>query len=202
MAQTSAGLNNSYGLGNGVTPHYAITYDNSLSAADGKNRANAPIADCEADYTWMSNLFGNIGVPFSVPMPVQLEPGPYAGASWPNQPPITVTPGNGQPIDLVRYLVVSEVVEMMMKQKDNGWGYSFGDANEGSKGEALSRFLGSQVPERWRIRRRSNWTRRRAPRSAPRWRAINSPTPTGACSPTTANRGASSCAASARPPHG
>jgi hypothetical protein len=36
MAQTSSGLDNSYGLGAGVTPHYAITYDDSLSQADGE----------------------------------------------------------------------------------------------------------------------------------------------------------------------
>ena len=142
MTQTSNGLNNNFGLGNGVTTHYAITYDDSLSAADGQNRANALIGACEGDFTWMSNLFANIGIPFSLPVSVQLVPGGYAGAGW--GPPITVRPGNGQPIDLVRYLLVSEVVEMMMKQKANGWGYSFGDGNEGSKGEALSRFLGFQ----------------------------------------------------------
>jgi hypothetical protein len=142
MTQTSSNLNNSYGLGAGVTAHYAITYDDSLSTADGQNRGNALIAACEGDYTWMSNLFGGIGIPFSLPVSVQLVPGPYAKAGW--GPPISVQPGNGQPIDLVRYLLVSEVVEMMMDKKGNGWGYSFGDTNEGSKGEALSRFLGYQ----------------------------------------------------------
>src|SRR5947207_1900730 len=141
MAQTTTGLNDT-GLGAGVTTHYAITYDDALSAADGKNRGNALMAVCENDFTWMSNLFGNIGIPFSLPVSVQLVTGGYAGAGW--GPPITVKPGNGQPIDLVRYLLVSEVVEMMMDKKANGWGYSFGDSNEGSKGEALSRFLGFQ----------------------------------------------------------
>jgi len=46
---------------------------------------------------------------------VQLVTGAYAGAGW--GPPITVKPGNGQPLDLVRYLLVSEVVEMMMDKK-------------------------------------------------------------------------------------
>ena len=142
MAQTQTGLNNNYGLGNGITTHYTISYDTTLSQADGKTRANALIGACEGDYTWMSNLFGGTGIPFSLPVSVQLVPGAYAGAGW--GPPITVTPGNGQPIDLVRYLLVSEVVEMMMDQRANGWGYSFGDGNEGSKGEALSRFLGFQ----------------------------------------------------------
>jgi hypothetical protein len=140
MGQTQNNLNNNFGLGAGVTPHYTISYDDSLSIADGQNRANALIGACEGDFTWMSNLFGNIGIPFGLPVSVQLVTGPYAGAGW--GPPITVKPGNGQPIDLVRYLLVSEVVEMMMDKKANGWGYSFGDGNEGSKGEALSRFLG------------------------------------------------------------
>ncbi len=134
MAQTQNNLNNNYGLGDGITPHYSISYDDSLSAADGVNRANGLIGACEGDFTWMSNLFGNIGIPFTLPVSVQLSTGGYAGAGW--GPPITVTPGDGQPLDLVRYLLVSEVVEMMMDQKANGWGYSFGDGNEGSKGEA------------------------------------------------------------------
>lgn len=144
MGQTQNNLNNNFGLGAGITPHYSISYDNALSAADGVNRANALIGVCEADFTWMSNLFGNIGTPFSLPIGVQLDTGAYAGAGWPGSPPISVTPGNGQPLDLVRYLLVSEMVEMMMDKKANGWGYSFGDGNEGSKGEALSRFLGFQ----------------------------------------------------------
>ncbi|MBV8682864.1 MAG: hypothetical protein JO111_08330 [Caulobacteraceae bacterium] len=142
MTQTNANLNNNFGLGAGITPHYAITYDDSLSTADGQDRANALIGDCEGDFTWMSNLFGNIGIPFSFPVSLQISPGSYASAGW--GPPITLTPGNGQPEVLLRYLVVSEVTEMMMDKKANGWGYSFGDSNEGSKGEALSRFLGFQ----------------------------------------------------------
>jgi hypothetical protein len=142
MTQTNANLNNNYGLGLGITPHYQVTYDDSLSTADGQDRANVLIGACEGDYTWMSSLFGNIGIPFSLPVSLQITPGSYASAGW--GPPITLTPGNGQPAVLLRYLVVSEVVEMMMDQKANGWGYSFGDSNEGSKGEALSRFLGYQ----------------------------------------------------------
>lgn len=139
MAQTDTGLNDT-GLGRGKTTHYAITYDDSLSTADGRDRANALMAACESDYSWMATFFPGLSLPFSLPIDVQLVTGPYAGAGW--GPPITVKPGNGEPIDLVRYLLVSEVVEMFMKSKANGWGYSFGDSNEGSKGEALSRYLG------------------------------------------------------------
>jgi hypothetical protein len=126
----------------GVTDQYAIAYDASLSAADGVNRGNALIAHCDADFAQMNALFGNIGTPFAAPIAVNLSAGVWAGAGWPNTPPIGVTPGNGSSGDLVRYLLVSEVVEMLMKQQGAGWGYSYGDTNEGSKGEALSRFLG------------------------------------------------------------
>jgi hypothetical protein len=139
MGQTDTGLTNN-GPGKGITTHYAITYESTLAAADGKDRGNGLMLHCEGDYTWMSGWFGGISLPFTLPVSVQLSAGGYAGAGW--GPPITVTPGNGSSLDLVRYLLVSEVVEMMMKSKDNGWGYSFGDGNEGSKGEALSRFLG------------------------------------------------------------
>jgi hypothetical protein len=142
MTQTDYGLNNPYNLGRGVTPHYKITYDDSLSQADGQDRANALMAACEEDYSQMSNWFGGISLPFSLPVAVQMVPGAYAGAGW--GPPITLTPGDGSAIDLVRYLLVSEVVEMFMKSKNNGWGFGFGDTNEGSRGEALSRFLGFQ----------------------------------------------------------
>ena len=124
----------------GVTDQYAIAYDASLSAADGVNRGNALIAHCDADFVQMNALFGNIGTPFSSPIQVNLSAGPYAGAGW--GPPIAVTPGNGSSGDLVRYLLVSELVEMFMQQQGAGWGYSYTDTNEGSKGEALSRFLG------------------------------------------------------------
>ena len=142
MAQTNSGLNNPFGLGKGISTHYAITYDDSLSAADGQDRANGLLAVCENDYNWMSGYFGGISLPFSLPIAVQITPGSYAKAGW--GPPITLQPGNGSKLDLVRYLLVSEVVEMFMKSEANGWGYSFSDGNEGSKGEALSRFLGYQ----------------------------------------------------------
>jgi hypothetical protein len=41
-------------------------------------------------------------------------------------------PGNDQPIALVRYLLVPEVVDMM-QQKDSGRDHSYGDSNEGTK---------------------------------------------------------------------
>jgi hypothetical protein len=44
MAFITTGLTNG-----GVTTHYQISYQDTFSAADGKDRANALIAVCEAD---------------------------------------------------------------------------------------------------------------------------------------------------------
>ena len=134
----------------GITTHFAITYDQSFNpgdSADGMDRGNALLAVVEGDYTVMSNWFRGISLPFSLPIPLQIGTGAYAGAGWQNPPnlsTVTLNPGNGEKLDLVRYLVVSEITEQFMLKKANGWGYSFGDGNEGSKGEGLSRFLGFQ----------------------------------------------------------
>ena len=138
MAFITTGLTNG-----GLTTHYQVEYDDSLSTADGKDRANALIAACEADFTLMSGWFGGIPLTVGTPITVKIASGPYASAGW--GPPITLTPGNGSNLGLVRYLLVSEVVEMFMLAQstaaNRGW---FGVGNEGSAGEGLSRFLAAQ----------------------------------------------------------
>ena len=134
MAFITTGLTNG-----GLTTHYQIKYDDSLSQADGLDRANALIGVCEADFTLMSGWFGNIALTIATPITVQISPGPYASAGW--GPPIRLTPGNGSNLTLVRYLLVSEVTEMFMLAQNKGW---FGSGNEGSAGEGLSRFLAAQ----------------------------------------------------------
>ncbi len=70
-------------------------------------------------------------------------------ASWVDfSPTVTVKAvGFGAPeqgLDFVRYLLVSEVTEMFMASKDNGWHEHrtlLTEGDEGSKGEGLSRFL-------------------------------------------------------------
>ncbi len=74
-----------------------------------------------------------------IPVTVQIAPGAYASAGW--GPPITLKPGDGSSIEVVRYLLVSEVTEMFMLAQNKGW---FGAGNEGSAGEGLSRFLAGQ----------------------------------------------------------
>lgn len=64
------------------------------------------------------------------------------GASWQKTGSslvVTINPAGG-PATLVRYLLVSEMVEQFMRAQGRGW---FGQGTEGSQGEGLSRFLGA-----------------------------------------------------------
>ncbi len=134
MTLVTTGLTNG-----GATTHYRIQYDDSLTAANGRDRANALIAVCEADYNLIAGWFGGIALTVATPITVNISPGPYASAGW--GPPIRLTPGDGSSVALVRYLLVSEVTEMFMLAQNKGW---FGAGNEGSAGEGLSRFLAGQ----------------------------------------------------------
>ena len=125
----------------GSTTHYRISYDDSLAAADGSARALALLGVCEQDYAIMSDWFGGIGLPFSLPIEVHIDPGPYASAGW--GPPISLRPGNGSGLDVVRYLLVAQVVEMFMLAQNKGW-FAADGSNEGSAGEGLSRVLSAE----------------------------------------------------------
>ena len=125
----------------GSTTHYRISYDDSLNSADGLQRANALLGVCEQDYAIMSDWFGGISLPYSLPIEVYIDPGGYASASW--GPPISLKPGNGSGLNVVRYLLVAEVVEMLMLAQNKGWFASDG-SNEGSAGEGLSRVLSAE----------------------------------------------------------
>ncbi len=134
MSYTTVGLTNG-----GRTAHYQIQYDDTLPQADGMDRANGLIAACEDDYALVSGWFDDIALTVGIPVTVQIAPGAYASAGW--GPPITLKPGDGSSIEVVRYLLVSEVTEMFMLAQNKGW---FGAGNEGSAGEGLSRFLAGQ----------------------------------------------------------
>jgi len=152
MAFTSAGLTN-----NGRTTHYQIQYDDSFSTVDGRDRANVLLASCEADFLLMSSWFAGVNLIFSYPIPVQIA-NDVGGAGWSDPPDwevevihpstvITIKPGTGTSAALIRYLLVSEVTEMFMASQKKGWFEDtslFSGADEGSKGEGLSRFLGAQ----------------------------------------------------------
>jgi hypothetical protein len=104
--------------------------------------------------------FAGVDFKFSYRINVELH-NAGGGAGWETPPDIatwvwfhpTVTvkavgsPPPEQGLDYVRYLLVSEVTEMCMASKDNGWFEHttlLTSGDEGSKGEGLSRFLGHQ----------------------------------------------------------
>ena len=142
MALTSSGLTSG-----GITSHYRFQYDDSLSAPVNPGgpepaRTNAVIAACENDFNLMSGWFGNIAldVNFTIPVNVSQNGG---GASWRlggGNLTVTINPSNGA-ASLVRYLLVSEMVEQFMRAQGRGW---YGSGTEGSEGEGLSRFLAAQ----------------------------------------------------------
>jgi hypothetical protein len=125
----------------GSTTHYAISYDDSLSQANGPDRAAQLLAVCEQDYNLMATWFPGQSIPYSLPVAVNIIPGGYAGASW--GPPISLRPGDGSGIAVVRYLLVAEVVEMFMLAQNKGW-FAADGTNEGAAGEGLSRYLSTE----------------------------------------------------------
>jgi hypothetical protein len=134
--QTNAGL-----TGGGATANYNLFYDASLSAAAGKNIANGLTGGvADGDFNIMNGWFGNPGLG-TVTVTIGATSG---GAAWSGSTMATFM-GGAPSVAFARYLMTSEVVEMFMAGKANGWGYSDGDSDEGSKGEGLSRFLGFQM---------------------------------------------------------
>jgi hypothetical protein len=125
----------------GSTTHYSISYDDSLSQSDGPDRGRNLLAICEHDYNLMAGWFPGLSIPFTLPVSVNIVPGGYAGAGW--GPPISLRPGNGSGLDVVRYLLVAEVVEMFMLAQNKGW-FAPDGSNEGAAGEGLSRFLSTE----------------------------------------------------------
>ena len=131
--------------GGGVTTHYAFAYDSALqnTAANPSGpepaRTNALIAAAESDYNLMADWFGGIGLPFSLPVSVNIA-NLGGGAHW--GPPITLDPGS-EDANYCRYLMVSEVTEMFMLSQNKGW-FAPDGSNEQSCGEGLSRFLAQQ----------------------------------------------------------
>jgi hypothetical protein len=143
MALTTNGLTNG-----GVTAHYNFSYDDSFAGPGGAEpaRTNAVIAQCENDYNLMSGWFG--GSVNVTGMTVQVTATNGVGASWggsATSSTITLQDAQGTSFRFnpayLRYLLIAEVTEIFMMAQNIGW---FQSGNEGSKGEGLSRFLGSQ----------------------------------------------------------
>jgi hypothetical protein len=145
MTQVNTGLNDPFGHGKGHSQNFILTYDSTLASADGQDRTNALLATIDNDFNKIASWFPGTTFPWTFPVTIQVAAGATSGAAWgPPLPPSTIvlTPGNGEPVNFLRYLLASELPELFMAAKKNGWGYSYGDSgDEGSKGEALSRFL-------------------------------------------------------------
>jgi len=152
MSFTKTGLPNG-----GQTAHYEIRYDNSLSQADGLDRAIGLMAKCEQDFALMKQWFGGRDLTVASPIPVHIENATDVAANtvipsgiqilFGADALITLQPQSGMSVDVLRYLLVSEVTELFMLSQDRGWfqGHTFFQGgDEGSKGEGLSQFLAVQ----------------------------------------------------------
>jgi hypothetical protein len=150
MGFTSRGLPNG-----GHTQHYAISYDEALSRADGLDRTIDLQAACEQDLALIRRWFTGIEFIFAWPIPVQIR-NDSSGGVWHDPPDVVpdtmdwsptvgIGPGSGTPPSMLRYLLVMEMTEMFMASQDAGWfdGRTF-YRDEGSKGEGLSRYLAAQ----------------------------------------------------------
>jgi hypothetical protein len=151
MGFTSANLSNG-----GQTSRYQFSYDETFSAIDGRQRTGQVMATCDGDFALMQSWFTGVGFGFSLPMNVQIA-NATGGASWQDPPDsektfgftptVTINPGTGTTANFIRFLLVAEVVEMFMASQGSTWFEStsfFSGADEGSKGEGLSRFLSVQ----------------------------------------------------------
>ena len=143
MAQITTGL-----IGN-PTAHYSFSYDSSLRrtvfnpTGPEPARTNALIRACEADFNWMSGLFGNPALDYNIPCTVQVTQN-SGGARWSlsgGNLTVTLNPGNGDS-GMCRYLLVSEMTEQFMREQGRGW---YGTRTEGSQGEGLSRSLAARL---------------------------------------------------------
>jgi hypothetical protein len=140
---------------NGVTTHYAVSYDDALAKTAGLDRALDLLNYCESDLALIQSWFTGVNYQFAFPIYVQIT-GDSGGARWMDPPDIAlwfgfhtsidIMPGPNPTTGLIRFLVVAEVTEMFMASQKRQW---FGDthvsgADEGSMGESLSRFLAFQ----------------------------------------------------------
>ncbi len=117
MALTTTGLTNG-----GITTHFRFQYDDSLALSASNPtgsepaRSNAVIAACEDDLTWMSGLFGGIGLN-NISVHVLNDGG---GADWNGNAGATTVEIKAQfasysaSPDIIRYLLVAELTETMM----------------------------------------------------------------------------------------
>ncbi|MGB9236847.1 MAG: hypothetical protein WCC04_20755 [Terriglobales bacterium] len=151
---TTANLQN-----NGNSNFYQIQYDATITSAAAQAAFETLRENCDLDFNWMQQMFNGAASPWSGQMQVNIlsgsNPGGGTGACWPDlSGPITLYPGvpannSTATVDpwFLRYLIVSEVVEMLMASTGSDWygGNWSSGGDEGSAGEGLSRFFGAQL---------------------------------------------------------
>jgi hypothetical protein len=141
---------------NGRTAHFAVSYDDSLSKANGLDRAVDLLNYCEGDLALIMSWFVGVNFQFAFPINVEIT-GESGGAQWTDpadilllgggfHPTVEIKPGPMPTTTRIRYLLVAEVTEMFMASQRKQWfgETRFSAANEGSMGESLSRFLASE----------------------------------------------------------
>lgn len=145
MAFITTGLPNG-----GHTNFYDIDYDETLPSAQGRDVAQQLMQSCDEDYQLLVRWFrGATNMPSRLPVHIENSTG---GASWWGWGPLwNITLSMGEqvfgttPAMLARYLLVSEVSEIFMRQRQFVPNYWFSASNEGNKGEALSCFLANEM---------------------------------------------------------
>jgi hypothetical protein len=153
---TTTGLTNS-----GGSTYYQVQYDDEITSTSAQAAFETFRKNCDADFVWMQKYFNNAASPWSGQMQINIVSGNDApagggvGACWNSTSgPITLYPGvaansSSATVDswFLRYLLVSEVVEMFMESTGSDWygGNWSGGGDEGSAGEGLSRFFGTQL---------------------------------------------------------
>lgn len=146
MAFSTAGLPNG-----GLTQFYAITYDDTLPFERGLDAARQLMAVCDDDYYLLTTWFrGAVSMP-AQRLPVKLG-ATTGGAMWWGWGPVyEITlhfgdaPTTTSPVSYGRFLLVSEVSEIFMRQRQFVPNHWFSVASEGNKGEALSCFLAAEL---------------------------------------------------------
>jgi hypothetical protein len=129
----------------GGTQHFNVFYDPSLGEG-GAQLAAAVLLTAEADYAWVREIFG-LGGAFSIgdptaylPFSIYLVPGMNGAVHGPpDWGDIYVDAFYVNDPDLMRLLVVAEVVEVFAVVQNAGWWPG------ASNGEALSRVLATEL---------------------------------------------------------
>jgi hypothetical protein len=154
MALTNAGLPNG-----GSTQSFQINYDPTLPAPNVVALVTQVVNAVESDFALMRSWFGGVKFKFNLPIAVDILNSNIGGA-WTDptdagllfyKPNIAIGPTANLTSGYIRFLIVAEVTEMLMASLNNGAWFGNTDiltnADEGSKGEALSRFLAVQFKQ-------------------------------------------------------